>query len=107
MTKQSKDDIIKGVLFAELLNQNGVKTGVDIDKIYDKITGETMKECECECECARISTKRIYTILLKVQEMILQNNIDKKEIISLLSSIEHDILLLNDKDNSIERDLFQ
>jgi len=107
MTKQSKDDIIKGVLFAELLNQNGVKTGVDMDKIYDKITGETMKECECECECARISTKRIYTILLKVQEMILQNNIDKKEIISLLSSIEHDILLLNDKDNSIERDLFQ
>ena len=105
MTKQSKDDIIKGVLFAELLNQNGVKTGVDMDKIYDKITGETMKECECEC--ARISTKRIYTILLKVQEMILQNNIDKKEIISLLSSIEHDILLLNDKDNSIERDLFQ
>lgn len=107
MTKQSKDDIIKGALFAELLNQNGVKTGVDMDKIYDKITGETMKECECECECAIISTKRMYIMLLTAQEKLLQNTINKKEIISLLSSIEHDILLLNDKDNSIERDLFQ
>lgn len=106
MSKLSEEDA-KRLWFAELLNKNGVDTGIDVDEVFEKLTGENMKECECECECAIISTKRIYTILLKVQEMILQNNIDKKEIISLLSSIEHDILLLNDKDNSIERDLFQ
>ena len=106
MNELSEEDF-KRLWFAELLNKNGADTGVNVEEVFEKLTGETMKECECECECARISTKRIYTILLKVQEMILQNNIDKKEIISLLSSIEHDILLLNDKDNSIERDLFQ
>ena len=58
--------------------------------------------------CAKISTKRMYLILLKTQEMILENNPQhkKKEIVSLLSSIEHDILMLNDKNNSINRDLF-
>lgn len=58
--------------------------------------------------CAEISTKRMYLILLKAQEMILENNPQhkKKEIVSLLSSIEHDILMLNDKNNSINRDLF-
>ena len=106
MNELSEEDF-KRLWFAELLNKNGADTGVNVEEVFEKLTGETMKECECECECAMISTKRIYTILLKVQEMILQNNIDKKEIISLLSSIEHDILLLNDKDNSIERDLFQ
>lgn len=106
MNELSEEDF-KRLWFAELLNKNGADTGVNVEEVFEKLTGETMKECKCECECARISTKRIYTILLKVQEMILQNNIDKKEIISLLSSIEHDILLLNDKDNSIGRDLFQ
>ena len=58
--------------------------------------------------CAEISTKRMYLILLKAQEIILENNTQykKREIVSLLSSVEHDILMLNDKNNSINRDLF-
>lgn len=58
--------------------------------------------------CAEISTKRMYLILLKTQEMILENNpqYKKREIVNLLASIEHDILMLNDKNNSISRDLF-
>ena len=58
--------------------------------------------------CAKISTKRMYIILLKAQEMILENNpqYKKREIVSLLSSVEHDILMLNDENNSIDRDLF-
>lgn len=106
MNELSEEDI-KRLWFAELLNKNGVDTGVNVEEVFEKLTGETMKECECECECAIISTKRMYIMLLTAQEKLLQNTINKKEIISLLSSIEHDILLLNDKDNSIERDLFQ
>ena len=66
---------------------------------------ENKEVCE---ECAEISTKRMYLILLKAQEMILENNpqYKKREIVSLLSSVEHDILMLNDKNNSINRDLF-
>ena len=58
--------------------------------------------------CAEISTKRMYLILLKAQEIILENNTQykKREIVSLLSSIKHDILMLNNKNNSINRDLF-
>ena len=101
------EEDIKRLRFAELLNKNGADTGVNVEEVFEKLTGETMKECECECECARISTKRMYIMLLIAQEKLLQNTINKKEIISLLSSIEHDILLLNDKDNSLEKDLFQ
>lgn len=59
--------------------------------------------------CADISLKRMYLILLRTQEMILENNsqYNKREIVSYLSSIEQDILLLNDKDNCISRDLFE
>ena len=58
--------------------------------------------------CANISTKRMYLLLLKAQEMILENNpqYKKREIVSLLSSVKHDILMLNDKNNRIDRDLF-
>ena len=67
----------------------------------------TEKEEVCEI-CADISLKRMYLLLLKTQEMILENNPQhkKREIVSLLSSIEHDILMLNDKNNHITRDLF-
>lgn len=58
--------------------------------------------------CAEISTKRMYLILLKAQEMILEINpqYKKRDIVSLLSSIEHNILMLNDENNNISRDLF-
>lgn len=62
------------------------------------------------CEvCANISLKRMYLILLKTQEMILDINpqYNKKEILNYLTSIEHDILMLNDKNNCIDRDLFK
>ena len=108
MSKLSEEDA-RRLLFAEFLNQNGVDTGIDVEETIVKLTaGESMEEKleEC-CECASISTKRMYIILLTVQEKLLQNTIDKKEIISLLSSLEHDVMLLNDLDNSIECDLFK
>lgn len=59
--------------------------------------------------CANISLKRMYLMLLKTQEMVLDINpqYKKKEILNYLSSIEHDILLLNDKGNCVDRDLFK
>ena len=62
------------------------------------------------CEiCANISLKRMYLILLKTQEMVLDINpqYKKKEILNYLSSIEHDIIMLNDKSNHVDRDLFK
>ena len=62
------------------------------------------------CEmCADISLKRIYLMLLKTQEMVLDINpqYKKKEILNYLFSIEHDIILLNDNDNHVDRDLFK
>ena len=62
------------------------------------------------CEiCANISLKRMYLILLKTQEMVLDINpqYKKKEILNYLFSIEHDIIMLNDKSNCVDRDLFK
>ena len=62
------------------------------------------------CEiCANISLKRMYLILLKTQEMVLDINpqYKKKEILNYLSSIEHDIIMLNDESNCVDRDLFK
>lgn len=58
-------------------------------------------------ECAQICTKRMYLQALKVEEMVLYDRYDKKEAMNLLSSVKHDIVLLNDKENHIERDLFK
>ena len=59
-------------------------------------------------ECAVISTKRMYRMLLEVESLLLTNNRQhNEEIIRLLASLEHDILLLNDKDNSIMCDLYE
>ena len=68
-----------------------------------------MTEKEVCDVCANISLKRMYLILLKAQERVLDNNpqYHKKEILTYLSSIKHDILLLNDKDNCVDRDLFR
>lgn len=67
-----------------------------------------MTEKEVCDVCANISLKRMYIILLKTQEMVLNNSqYNKKEILNFLSSIEHDILMLNDKDNRVDRDLFE
>lgn len=68
-----------------------------------------MTEKEVCYECANISLKRMYLMLLRTQEMVLDINpqYKKKEILNYLSSIEHDILLLNDKGNCVDRDLFE
>lgn len=65
--------------------------------------------CECDkCDiCAEISTKRMYLMLSKAQERLLHNTIDKKEIINYIISVKHDVLMLDDKNNSIRRDLFE
>ena len=72
-----------------------------------EVSGMSEKEV-CD-ECANISLKRMYLMLLKAQELVLDSNpqYKKKEILNCLSSIEHDILLLNDKDNWVDRDLFR
>ena len=59
--------------------------------------------------CANISLKRMYILLLKAEEMVLDINpqYNKKEILNYLTSIEHDIRMLNDKDNRVDRDLFE
>ena len=58
--------------------------------------------------CAEISTKRMFLLLMKAQEMILENNpqYKKREILTLLSSVTHDVKMLDDKNNRINRDLF-
>lgn len=58
-------------------------------------------------ECANISTKRMYLMLLNAEQHLLENTVDKTLIMSLLGSVKHDVLMLNDKDNSIERDLYK
>lgn len=65
-----------------------------------------MKNDEPEI-CASISTKRMYLNILRIQEIILEtNNIDKKEILNYINSIQHDIQLINDIHNHIERDIY-
>ena len=60
-------------------------------------------------ECAYVSLKHMYLMLLKAQEMVLDINPQhhKKEIMNYLSSIEHDLLMMNDKDTCIDADLFR
>ena len=58
-------------------------------------------------KCACISTKRMYLLLSKIQEKLLQECIDKREITDLIISVKHDLLLLDNKENHIERDLFR
>ena len=68
-----------------------------------------MTEKEVYAICADISLKRMYLMLLKTEEMVLDINpqYNKKEILNYLFSIEHDIIMLNDKGNHIDRDLFK
>lgn len=73
-----------------------------------KVVRELTEKTELKPDiCACISLKRMYLMLLLAQEKLLKTTIDKREIIRLLASIEHDILLLNDGSNSIDRDLFR
>lgn len=69
------------------------------------MTEKTTEDIEI---CANISTKRMFLLLMKAQEMILENNpqYKKKEILTLLSSVTHDVKMLDDKNNSIDRDLY-
>ena len=65
-----------------------------------------MEKIEC-CECAVISLKRMEIIVLEIQAKILKEDYGKREIMDLLSSLDHDIHLLNDAGNSISRDLYE
>lgn len=56
--------------------------------------------------CAEISIKRMFLLLMKAQELILENHNDKREILTLLSSVTHDVRMLDDKNNHISRDLY-
>ena len=57
--------------------------------------------------CAVISTKRMFLMVLMAQQVVLQNTVDKKQLMNILSTVEHDILLLNDGENSVHRDLLE
>ena len=106
-----------GQLSEEDAKRLGVKQllkRVNIGKMLDgDIMDDLSKNVDIDVkeyrECANISLKRMYLMLLRTQEMVLDINpqYKKKEILNYLSSIEHDLLMLNDKDNSIERDLYK
>ena len=107
--------------FEERKSYNRLLDFIQLDSIYRGIPVEDSCDNEKKgeidrmnkkevCEvCANISLKRMYLILLKAQEIILDNNpqYHKEEILDYLTSIEHDILMLNDKDNCVDRDLFE
>ena len=120
--KYSKEMVIflmnhDGRLSEEDAKRLGVKQllkRVNIGKMLDgDIMDDLSKNVDIDVkeyrECANISLKRMYLMLLRTQEMVLDINpqYKKKEILNYLSSIEHDLLMLNDKDNSIERDLYK
>ena len=58
---------------------------------------------------ACISTKEMYKNLSKIQLIMLEGDCykKKKDIIGLLISLKHDVLLLNEKEASLDRDLFE
>ena len=68
-----------------------------------------MTEKEVYAICTDISLKRMYLMLLKTEELVLNINpqYKKEEILNYLFSIEDDIIMLNDKCNHIDRDLFK
>ena len=97
--KQGKKDNVQS--FCQMFIPFGISYEIK------EVSGMSEKEV-CD-ECANISLKRMYLMLLKAQELVLDINpqYKKKEILNCLSSIEHDKLLLNDKDNWVDRDLFR
>ena len=70
---------------------------------------DLMTEKEACDECANISLRGMYLRLLKTQELVLDINpqYNKKEILYHLVRIERDILMLNDENNCVDRDLFR
>jgi len=56
---------------------------------------------------AQISLKRMYMCLLKAQEILLDTYPDKRKALRLLVDVEQDLLMMNDEDNFIDRDLLR
>jgi len=57
--------------------------------------------------CAHVSLKRMFRLLLDAQSEMLNDRPDKAKVLRLLSSVEHDLLMMNDKDTCIDADLFR
>lgn len=55
--------------------------------------------------CSEISLNKMLHMVLMVKNLLLSNNMDKLEVYRILNSIEFDILLLNDENNCIDRNL--
>ena len=93
----------------QLLNQIGNDVKLCVNEAFEEIKecGHVEIDCKEYTECANISTKRMYIMLLHAEQHLLENTVDKTLILSLLDSVKHDVLMLNDKDNSIERDLYR
>lgn len=56
---------------------------------------------------ADISLNRMYSALLKIELMIVDDEIDRTKILHLLGSLKHDVKLMDDNDNHITRDIFK
>lgn len=65
---------------------------------------EAIKESKPEI-VAEISLNRLISTVLMVKIKLMNDNLDKVEIYRLLDNIEFELLLMNDEDNSIRRDL--
>ena len=72
------------------------------EPIIPKKEYESYKEMQ---ECAVISLNAVLHKVLKCKSDLLDNNCNKEDIYRMLNSIEFDILLINDKNNHIERNL--
>ena len=73
---------------------------------------DELKSCKNEpieyTECACVSLRRMHYIVSDLKKELISNaQLDKEKIFYELESLEHDIKLLNDSDNSIDRDLFK
>lgn len=73
---------------------------------------DELKSCKNEpieyTEYACVSLRRMHYIVSDLKKELISNaRLDKEKIFYELESLEHDIKLLNDSDNRIDRDLFK
>lgn len=70
---------------------------------------DELKSCKNEPTVrAYVSLRRMHYIVSDLKKELISNaRLDKEKIFYELESLEHDIKLLNDSDNSIDRDLFK
>lgn len=81
-----------------------LKQKVDFYKYFQKDARELEKENE-QLKVS-VNTKRMFLMVLLAKQKLLQNKVDKEEIMNILDTIEQDIKWINDS-NHIEKDLLK